>query len=73
MTSFVRAKGKLIVGGASGILGRLVLQKLLTTFKVPAIQIIAITRSPEKISEFRDLGIQVCLIYNHIYFNYFKY
>ena len=54
---FGRAKGRLIIGSASEHLGRLVLQDLTGTCKVRSSQIIAVTRSPEKLAEFRDRGI----------------
>jgi len=47
------------VTGASGQLGRLVINALLTEQGVPADQIIALTRRPESLKEFADQGIQV--------------
>jgi NAD(P)H dehydrogenase (quinone) len=48
-----------LVSGASGQLGRLVVSHLLDTFKVPADQIIATTRTPEKIADFTRRGVVV--------------
>lgn len=45
------------VTGATGQLGRLVIAALLK--KVPANQIIAAVRSPEKAKDLADLGVQV--------------
>ena len=47
----------ILVTGATGKLGRLVLEKLLE--KVPANQVIAAVRSPEKAAELRARGVQV--------------
>lgn len=47
----------ILVTGATGKLGRLVLEKLLE--KVPAHQVIAAVRNPEKAAELRARGIQV--------------
>ncbi len=49
----------LAITGASGQLGRLVISSLLTEQGVPAAQIIALTRHPEKLKELADQGIQV--------------
>lgn len=49
----------LAITGASGQLGRLVISSLLTEQGVPADQIIALTRHPEKLKELADQGIQV--------------
>ena len=47
----------IVITGASGQLGRLVIQSLLT--KVPASRIVAAVRNPEKISDLAALGVQV--------------
>ena len=47
----------IVITGASGQLGRLVIQSLLT--KVPASRIVAAVRNPEKVSDFAALGVQV--------------
>lgn len=47
------------VTGASGQLGRLVINALLTEQGVPADQIIALTRRPDSLKELTDQGIQV--------------
>ncbi|WPB77214.1 SDR family oxidoreductase [Archangium violaceum] len=47
----------ILVTGATGKLGRLVLEKLLE--KVPANQVIAAVRNPEKAAELRARGVQV--------------
>ncbi|MFE8603977.1 SDR family oxidoreductase [Archangium violaceum] len=47
----------ILVTGATGKLGRLVLEKLLE--KVPAHQVIAAVRNPEKAAELRARGVQV--------------
>jgi NAD(P)H dehydrogenase (quinone) len=47
----------LIVTGASGKLGRLAVEELLT--RVPAEQIIATTRNPDSLSNFAELGVSV--------------
>lgn len=47
------------VTGASGQLGRLIINALLTEQGVPADQIIALTRRPESLKELADQGIQV--------------
>ncbi len=49
----------LLVTGASGHLGRLVLRHLLETEQVPANQIIATTRNPQSLQEFADLGVNI--------------
>ncbi len=48
-----------LVTGASGQLGRAVINHLLTTYKVPAGKIIALTRDPAKLAEFKGKGIVV--------------
>jgi NAD(P)H dehydrogenase (quinone) len=48
-----------LVSGASGKLGRLVVTHLLDTYKVPADQIIATTRTPENIADFARRGVVV--------------
>jgi len=47
----------IVITGASGQLGRLVIQSLLT--KVPASRIVAAVRNPEKVSDLAALGVQV--------------
>lgn len=47
------------VTGASGQLGRLIINALLTEQGVPADQIIALTRRPDSLAELADQGIQV--------------
>lgn len=47
------------ITGASGQLGSLVIRALLTDLGVPANQIIALTRQPEKLSELANQGVQV--------------
>lgn len=49
----------LVVTGASGRLGRLVIEDLLTTQRVPADQVIATTRSPQKLAVFARRGVIV--------------
>ena len=49
----------ILVAGASGNLGRLVVSELLDTWHVPADQIIATTRNPESLAEFAELGVVV--------------
>lgn len=49
----------LAITGASGQLGSLVISSLVTEQGVPADQIIALTRHPEKLKELADQGIQV--------------
>ena len=48
-----------LVSGASGHLGQLVINNLLETHKIPAKQIIATTRNPEKLANLAAKGIQV--------------
>ncbi|MFD2250345.1 NAD(P)H dehydrogenase (quinone) [Pseudochelatococcus lubricantis] len=50
---------KLVVTGASGQLGKLVLHHLLDSLKVPAGRIIATTRTPDALAEFAARGIEV--------------
>ena len=50
---------KLLVTGASGKFGQLVLNHLLTTYAVPAKQIIAISRRPESLAAFAAKGMDV--------------
>ncbi|WP_332694043.1 NAD(P)H-binding protein [Devosia sp.] len=50
---------KLLVAGASGKLGRLVVDHLLNTNGVSAKQIIATTRTPESLSDFAARGVDV--------------
>ncbi|MEA5515862.1 SDR family oxidoreductase [Nodularia sp. UHCC 0506] len=47
----------IVITAASGQLGRLVLQELLKS--VPANELIAAVRNPEKVSDFASLGVQV--------------
>ena len=47
----------IVVTGASGELGRLVVQGLLK--KVPANEIVAAVRNPQKVTHWAELGIQV--------------
>ena len=47
----------IVITGASGQLGRLVIQSLLT--KVPAGSIVAAVRNPEKASDLAALGVQI--------------
>ena len=47
----------IVISGASGQLGRLVIQSLLT--KVPASSIVAAVRNPQKASDLAALGVQV--------------
>lgn len=50
---------KLLVTGASGHLGQLVIANLLDTLKVPAERIIATTRKPEKLAALAARGVTV--------------
>lgn len=47
----------IVITAASGQLGRLVIQELLKS--VPAEQLVAAVRSPEKVADFANLGVQV--------------
>ena len=47
----------IVITGASGQLGRLVIQSLLA--KVPASQIVAAVRNPERASDLAALGVQI--------------
>ena len=49
----------LVVSGASGKLGQKVINNLLSVLNVPADQIIALTRTPEKLNELSAKGVQV--------------
>jgi NAD(P)H dehydrogenase (quinone) len=49
----------LLVTGASGHLGRAVINHLLDTFKVPAARIIATTRTPANLADLAALGVSV--------------
>ncbi|RTM09176.1 MAG: SDR family oxidoreductase [Hyphomicrobiales bacterium] len=49
----------LLVTGASGHLGRAVINHLLDTFKVPAARIIATTRTPTNLADLAALGVSV--------------
>ena len=48
-----------LVTGASGHLGQLVISNLLETHKIPARQIIATTRNPEKLATLAEKGVSV--------------
>lgn len=48
-----------LVTGAAGHLGQAVISRLLTTYKVPASQIVAATRNPEKLADLKAKGIEV--------------
>ena len=48
-----------LVTGASGHLGRLVINNLLETHKIPASKIIATTRNPEKLADLTAKGVSV--------------
>ena len=48
-----------LVTGASGHLGQLVISNLLETHKIPAQQIIATTRNPEKLANLAEKGVSV--------------
>jgi NAD(P)H dehydrogenase (quinone) len=49
----------ILVTGASGHFGRSVLNHLITTYKVPASQIIAVTRKPETLADLAKQGVRV--------------
>lgn len=49
----------LLVTGASGKFGRRVVEHLLTTYHVPASQIIATSRKPESLADFASQGVTV--------------
>jgi len=49
----------LVISGASGQLAQLVLAELLNSHRVPGDQIIATTRSPDKLTRFADRGVVV--------------
>lgn len=51
--------GKILVSGAAGKLGSLVIKHLLETEKVPASEIIAASRSPEKLSDLAAKGVEI--------------
>ena len=48
-----------LVTGAAGHLGQAVIHHLLTTYKVPAAKIIAVTRHTDKLAELAAKGVQV--------------
>ncbi len=48
-----------LVTGASGHLGRAVINHLLTTYKVPANKIIALSRDPAKLADLKGKGVTV--------------
>ena len=50
---------RLLVTGASGKLGRGIVNHLLDTFRVPAANIVAVTRKPDAIAEFAARGVEV--------------
>lgn len=54
-----RAQGPLAVSGASGHLGLLVVRELLDTFHVPPGDLVAVTRSPQKLAAFAERGVDV--------------
>lgn len=49
----------ILVSGASGQLGRAVINHVLTTYKTPATQIIALSRDPEKLADLAAKGVTV--------------
>lgn len=49
----------IVITGASGQLGRLVIQSLLNRHHVPAAQIVAAVRQPSKVADLAALGVQV--------------
>ncbi|TMW57952.1 hypothetical protein Poli38472_013426 [Pythium oligandrum] len=51
--------GQILVTGASGELGKLTLHHLIHTVKINPKQIVAGSRSPDKLKEFADQGVQV--------------
>ena len=55
----MKLEGPLIVTGASGNLGQLVIKELLDTHKVPPAKIIAVTRSVEKLENLKQRGVVV--------------
>jgi NAD(P)H dehydrogenase (quinone) len=48
-----------LVTGAAGHLGQAVINHLLTTYKVPARDLVAASRNPEKLSKLKASGVQV--------------
>lgn len=50
---------KILISGAAGQLGQRVIHHLLNTYDVPASDLIAGTRSPEKLKHFAEKGIEV--------------
>jgi NAD(P)H dehydrogenase (quinone) len=59
MTTATHEKDTLLVTGASGQLGRRVLAHLLDTCRVPAPRIIAVTRTPAKLADLSERGVDV--------------
>jgi NAD(P)H dehydrogenase (quinone) len=53
------SSGKILVTGASGNFGGLVLTHLTQTYHVPSSQIIATTRNPDHLSAWSDQGVEV--------------
>ena len=53
------ADGPLVVSGASGQLGQLILHHLLDSYCVPPSNVIAITRSVDKLSGYQQKGVNV--------------
>ena len=53
------ASPKILVTGASGNLGGLVLHHLIETFQYPKDDLVAASRNPESLSRWSDLGIEV--------------
>ena len=47
----------IVITGASGMLGQLILKELLKS--VPANELVAAVRSPQKVADFASLGVQV--------------
>jgi NAD(P)H dehydrogenase (quinone) len=52
-------KDTILVTGASGHLGRAVISHLISTYKVPASQIIAATRKPDVLADLAEKGVDV--------------
>ena len=53
------SSGPLIVTGATGNLGQLVIKELLETHKIPPAKIIAVTRTVEKLADLKKKGVDV--------------
>ena len=56
----MKLEGPLIIAGASGSLGQLVIKELLDTHKVPPSKIIAVSRTVEKLENLKQRGVEVC-------------